>query len=142
RLVEIVYESSDPQFAALAANTLAEEYTGQNLELRLGTYQKNLRWLSEEVAKQEKKVTDAEAAMTQYRHDQNALSLRDRQNVTIAGRNALNETVTRQRTERLQKEATYNQLKNVDPASDDADAFPVVAATPCHVAGKHHYHAI
>src|SRR5690349_20185557 len=56
RLVEIVYESSDPQFAALAANTLAEEYTAQNLELRLATYQKNLRWLSEEVAKQEKKV--------------------------------------------------------------------------------------
>ena len=43
RLVEIVYESSDPQFAALAANTLAEEYTAQNLELRLGD-------LSEELA--------------------------------------------------------------------------------------------
>ena len=111
RLVEIVYESSDPQFATLAANTLADEYTAQNLELRLGTYQKNLRWLSEEVAKQEKKVSDAEAAMTQYRTDQNALSLGDRQNITIARLNALNETVTRQRTDRLQKEATYNQMQ-------------------------------
>lgn len=136
RLVEIVYESPDPQFAALAANTLAEEYTAQNLELRLATYQKNLRWLSEEVAKQEKKVTDAEAAMTQYRTDQNALSLGDRQNITIARLNALNETVTRQRTERLQKEATYNQLKSVDPASDAADSFPVVAATPGVVEAK------
>ncbi len=136
RLVEIVYESSDPQFAALAANTLAEEYTVQNLELRLATYQKNLRWLSEEVAKQEKKVTDAEAAMTQYRTDQNALSLGDRQNITIARLNALNETVTRQRTERLQKEATYNQLKSVDPALDVADSFPVVAATPGVVEAK------
>ena len=136
RLVEIVYESSDPQFAALAANTLAEEYTSQNLELRLATYQKNLRWLSEEVAKQEKKVAAAEAAMTQYRTDQNALSLGDRQNITIARLNALNETVTRQRTERLQKEATYNQLKSVDPASDEADAFPVVAATPGVVEAK------
>ncbi len=136
RLVEIVYESSDAQFAALAANTLAEEYTVQNLELRLATYQKNLRWLSEEVAKQEKKVSDAEAAMTQYRTDQNALSLGDRQNITIARLNALNETVTRQRTDRLQKEATYNQLKSVDPASDAADAFPVVAATPGVVEAK------
>ena len=136
RLVEIVYESPDPQLAALAANTLAEEYTAQNLELRLATYQKNLRWLSEEVAKQEKKVTDAEAAMTQYRTDQNALSLGDRQNITIARLNALNETVTRQRTERLQKEATYNQLKSVDPASDAADSFPVVAATPGVVEAK------
>jgi capsular exopolysaccharide synthesis family protein len=130
RLVDIVYESSDPQFAALAANTLAEEYTTQNLELRLATIQKNLQWLSAEVAKQEKKVSDAEAAMTQYREDQNALSLGDRQNITIARLNSLNETVTRQRTERMQKEATYKQLKAVDPASDSADAFPVIAANP------------
>jgi polysaccharide biosynthesis transport protein len=128
RLVDIVYESSDPQFAALAANTLAEEYTAHNLQLRLETIQKNLQWLTAEVAKQEKKVSDAEAAMTQYREDQNALSLGDRQNITIARLNALNETVTRQRTERMQKEATYRQLKSVDPASDAADAFPVIAA--------------
>jgi succinoglycan biosynthesis transport protein ExoP len=130
RLVEIVYESSDPQFAAVAANALADEYTTQNLDLRLDTIQKNLRWLSDEVVKQEKKVSNAEAAMTQYREDQNALSLGDRQNITIARLNALNETVTRQRTERMQKEATYNQLKTVDPASDAADGFPVVAANP------------
>jgi succinoglycan biosynthesis transport protein ExoP len=128
RLVDIVYESSDPQFAAVAANALAEEYTSQNLDLRLATIQKNLQWLTDEVAKQEKKVSDAEAAMTQYREDQNALSLGDRQNITIARLNALNETVTRQRTERMQKEATYRQLKSVDPASDAADAFPVIAA--------------
>jgi len=136
RLVEIIYESSDPQFAATAANTLAEEYTAQNLELRLGTYQKNLRWLNEEVAKQEKKVTDAEAALTEYREARNALSLGDRQNITVARLNALNETVTRQRTERLQKEATYHQLKGIDPASDAADGFPVVAASPGVVEAK------
>jgi capsular exopolysaccharide synthesis family protein len=130
RLVEVVYESQDPEFAALAANTLAEEYSSQNLDLRLATIQKNLRWLTDEVAKQEKKVNDAEAAITQYREDQNALSLGDRQNITIARLNALNETVTRQRTERMQKEATYRQLKSADPASDAADAFPVIAANP------------
>ena len=130
KLVEIVYESSDPQFAALAANTLAEEYTSQNLDQRLASVQKNLNWMSDEVTKQEKKVRDAEAAMTQYRQDQNALSLGERQNITIARLNALNETVTRQRTERIQKEATYQQLKSVDPASDAADGFPVVAANP------------
>jgi len=130
KLVEIIYESSDPQFAALAANTLAEEYTSQNLDQRLASVQKNLTWMSDEVTKQEKKVRDAEAAMTQYRQDQNALSLGERQNITIARLNALNETVTRQRTERIQKEATYQQLKSVDPASDAADGFPVVAANP------------
>lgn len=59
RLVEIIYTSTDPSFAALAATTLAEEYTQQNLDLRLETINKNLLWLGDEVAKQEKKVTEA-----------------------------------------------------------------------------------
>jgi capsular exopolysaccharide synthesis family protein len=130
RFVEIVYRSSDPHFAALAANTLAEEYAALNLDLRLETIRKNLLWLGEEVTKQEKKVTDAEAAMTQYREDQNALSLESRQNIVVQRLNALNDTVTKARTARLQKEATYQQIRNVDPASDAADGYPVIATHP------------
>jgi succinoglycan biosynthesis transport protein ExoP len=128
RLVEIVYDSRDPQFAALAANTLAQEYAQQNLDLRLDTLRKNLDWLGDEVRKQEKKVRETEAAMAQYREQQNALSLEDRQNIVVARLNQLNDIVTRARTTRLQKEATFDQVKSVDPASDSADAFPVIAS--------------
>ena len=74
--------------------------------------------------------------MSKYREHQNALSLDDRQNITISRLNPLNETATRARTERLQKEATYNQLKSVDPATDAADAFPVIATNPGVVEAK------
>jgi capsular exopolysaccharide synthesis family protein len=130
RLVEIVYTSSSPEFAALAATAIAEEYTQQNLDLRLETINKSLVWLGDEVAKQEKKVTEAETAMARYREQQNALSLEDRQNIVVSRLNTLNETATRARTARLQKEAAYNQVKSVDPKSDAADSFPVIAANP------------
>jgi polysaccharide biosynthesis transport protein len=136
RLVEIVYTSTDAAFAALAANTLADEYAQQNLDLRLENIRRNLAWLGEEVRKQETKVRDAEAAMTRYREEQNALSLADRQNIVVARLNQLNETVTRSRTARLQKETLYTQLKHVDPASDAADAFPVIAGNPGVVEAK------
>ena len=130
RLVEIVYTSSSPEFAALAATTLAEEYAQQNIDLRLETINKNLVWLTDEVAKQEKKVTEAEAAMSSYREQQNALSLEDRQNIVVSRLNTLNDTATRARTTRLQKEASYNQVKSVDPKSDAADAYPVISTNP------------
>ncbi|HXW08447.1 MAG TPA: polysaccharide biosynthesis tyrosine autokinase, partial [Vicinamibacterales bacterium] len=136
RLVSLAYTSPDPRFAALAANTLAEEYAQQNLDLRLETIKKNLTWLGEEVKRQEAKVRDAEAALARYREDQNALSLEDRQNIVVARLNTLNETVTRARTARLQKEALFSQIKSVDPASDAADAFPVIAASPGVVEAK------
>ncbi len=50
RLVEIVYVSPSPEFAALAATTLAEEYAQQNIDLRLETINKNLLWLGDEVS--------------------------------------------------------------------------------------------
>ena len=130
RLVEIIYVSPDPAFAALAATTLAEEYAQQNLDMRLETITKNLQFLGEEVAKQEKKVTEAEGAMAEYRDKQNALSLGDRTNIVGARLNTLNDTVTRARTNRLQKEAAFNQLKAIDPRSDTADGFPVIATNP------------
>jgi capsular exopolysaccharide synthesis family protein len=128
RLVEIVYVSPSPEFAALAATTLAEEYVQQNIDLRLETINKNLLWLGDEVTKQEAKVTEAENAMARYREQQNALSLDDRQNIVGSRLNTLNDTATRARTTRLQKEASYNQVKSVDPRSDAADAFPVIAS--------------
>jgi polysaccharide biosynthesis transport protein len=128
RLVAIVYTSSDPAFAALAANTLAEEYAQQNVDLRLETIRKNLTWLGDEVKKQELKVRAAESAMTRYREDQNALSLEDRQNIVVSRLNTLNDTVTRARTSRAQKEAVFNQIRSVDPASDAADTFPAISA--------------
>ena len=130
RLVEIVYISPNPEFAALAATTLAEEYAQQNLDVRLETINKNLVWLTDEVAKQEKKVTEAEAAMSKYREQQNALSLEDRQNIVVSRLNTLNDTATRARTTRLQKEASYNQVKSVDPKSDAADGYPVISTNP------------
>jgi capsular exopolysaccharide synthesis family protein len=130
RLVEIFYTSPDPAFAALAATTLAEEYVQQNLDLRLETINKNLNWLGEEVAKQEKKVTEAEMAMSRYREKQNALSLEDRQNIVVSRLNTLNDTATRARTARLQKEAAYNQVKGVDAKADSADTFPIIATNP------------
>ncbi|HSC28643.1 MAG TPA: polysaccharide biosynthesis tyrosine autokinase [Vicinamibacterales bacterium] len=136
RLVSIDYVSPDAQFAADAANAVADEYAAQNLDLRLDTIRKNLAWLEDEVKRQEKKVTETEAAMTQYREQQNALSLEDRQNIVVARLTALNDTVTRARTTRLQKEALHAQLEPVDPASDQADAFPAIAANPGVVEAK------
>lgn len=136
RLVEISYVSSNPEFAAYAATTLAEEYTQQNLDLRLETINKSLVWLSDEVTKQEKKVTEAESAMAKYREQQNALSLEDRQNIVVSRLNTLNDTATHARTTRLQKEAAYNQVKSIDPKSDGADTFPVISANPAVIEAK------
>src|SRR3954468_19140757 len=51
RLVRIVYNHRDPAFAALAANTVADEYAEQNVDLRLTNTQNELKFLGEEIRK-------------------------------------------------------------------------------------------
>lgn len=127
RLVDLFFDAADPVFAAKAADTWAEEYVQQNLELRLANLQKSLLWIDEELKRQQGKITQSENALTDYRNQQNALSLDDRQNIVVARLNQLNDAVTTARTARVQKESLYNQVRTLDPNSAQVDSFPAVA---------------
>ncbi len=128
RLFNVSITSSDPQFAARAADMLAAEYVRFNQEYRTDATRKSLDFLAGEIAKQQKKVEDSERAMAEYRESNNALSLEDRQNTVVASLNQVNDQYTRIRTERIQKEALYNQIKSLPPSAV-ADA-PAVSANP------------
>ena len=125
RLVDISFVSADPDFAARAVNALAEEYVQQNLEFRLENSDKTLQWLTQEVAKQQQVVQASERMLAEYRENQNALSLEDRQNIIVARLNQVNDAASRARTARIQKEAIYNQ---VTAAADPANISAVAAS--------------
>ncbi len=127
RLVEIVYTSPDPQYAAVAANAVAKEYVQQNLDSKLLNTNNTLDWLKDELDKQRKKVETAERAMANYQEGHNAMSLDDRQNIVIARLNSLNEAVTKAKTARLQKESLHRQMGAVTADTPGVDTFPVVA---------------
>jgi len=125
RLVDVSFVSADPTLAAQAANALAEEYVAQNLDLRRQNMARSLEWLAQELVRQKHLVETSERAMAQYREDQNALSLEDRQNIVIARLNQLNEAATRARTNRAQKESLYRRLESLG-SSGSPDTIPAL----------------
>jgi succinoglycan biosynthesis transport protein ExoP len=129
RLVDVLFVSPDPVLAASSANLLAEEYVHQNLELRRQNMERSLEWLSQELARQKVIVEASERAMAQYREDQNALSLEDRQNIVISRLNQLNEAATRARTARAQKESLFRRIETLSPAVS-ADSIPGILQNP------------
>lgn len=125
RLVDVTFVSADPRLAALAINVLGEEYVQQNLEFRLANSDKSLQWLTQEVAKQQQVVQASERMLAEYRENQNALSLEDRQNIIVARLNQVNDAAARARTVRIQKEAVYNQVV----AAKEPENISVVAGS-------------
>jgi capsular exopolysaccharide synthesis family protein len=126
RLVDVYFVSADPQFAARAVNVVAEEYVNQNLEFRLQNTDKTLQWLTQEVAKQQSVVQTSERMLAEYRENQNALSLEDKQNLIVSRLNQVNDAASRARTQRIQKEALYNQVM----AAKDRESLTMIAANP------------
>jgi capsular exopolysaccharide synthesis family protein len=126
RLVDVYFVSADPQFAARAVNVLGEEYVNQNLEFRLQNTDKTLQWLTQEVGKQQNVVQASERMLAEYRENQNALSLEDRQNIIVSRLNQVNDAAARARTVRIQKEALYNQVL----AAKDRESLSTIAANP------------
>ena len=72
---------------------------------------------------QKKKVEDSERALAQYREDQNALSLEERQNIVVARLNQLNDAVTKAKMSRVQKETLYDQITTLG-AGGSQTRFP------------------
>jgi len=129
RLVLVSFDATDPTVAAAATNALMDEYTEQNLEVKLQASQNMLDWLDKELAHQQKKVEESERALAEYRDKQNALSLDDKQNIVLSRLNALNDAVTKAKMERMQKETQYGQIKPLmrgGVAGVSPEALPIV----------------
>ena len=112
QLVDIAFRSSDPQFAAQAANTFAEEYVSENLSLKVQNLEKSAEWLTGEVERQGRLVQQSELKLAGYREKQDAGALDSGQNIVVARLTQLNEQLTMARTDRIRKESLWKQLQN------------------------------
>jgi polysaccharide biosynthesis transport protein len=128
RLVDVLYTSTDPVFAANAANALSKAYISQSMELKFSASKDATDWLSERLTEQRRALEASEAALQAYREQNGAVSVTDSaSNIVVQRLTDLNSALTKAKTERINKEALYNQLKTAE-TTGAVDAFPAVLA--------------
>jgi capsular exopolysaccharide synthesis family protein len=128
QLVEIRYNSADPVFAAKAANSVANAYIKQTTEFKFSASKEAADWLSDRLAEQRKAVEASEAALQAYKERNGGVSMSDgASNIVVQRLTDLNSALTKAKTERINKEAAYNQLKAAE-SSGSLESFPVILA--------------
>jgi capsular exopolysaccharide synthesis family protein len=127
RLVDIMFTSTDPVFAAEAINAHVQTYVERNLERRLETVQQTLEWVTGQLETQQAAVESSELALADYRESQDALSLNASTDIISTTLARISSEMTQARTVRAQKESLYNQVRDLDPNSQNALSFPAVA---------------
>ena len=128
RLVDVLFESPRPGLSARVANALSRNYISQNLEFKYTATKEATDWLSLRMGEQRHNVEKSELGLQQYREQNDAVSLEDRQNIVVQRLADLNAAVTKARTVRFQKEAVYQQLRAGEGDRAALDRFPAVLA--------------
>jgi capsular exopolysaccharide synthesis family protein len=126
RLVDVSFRSPDPALSSRVANALAKQYIEQNLEFKFLATKEATDFLNARTAEQRKSLEKSEQALQQYREKTGAMALEDRQNIVVQRLSDLNAAVTRARTERIEKESVYNQIRAIQSDRTAVDTFPAI----------------
>ena len=89
------------------------------MEFRFSESKDATDWLSERLTEQRKALEASEAALQAYRERNGAVSVADSaSNIVVQRLTDLNGALTKAKTERINKEALYNQLKAAETSGD------------------------
>jgi len=126
RLVDVKFRSPDGVLSANVANALARGYIEQTLEVKLSASKDASDWLAGQLAEQRKHVEQSEQAVQHYRERTDAVAPEDKQNIVVQKLADLSAAVTRAKTERIQKEEAYNQIRSLQTNRTALDTFPAI----------------
>jgi polysaccharide biosynthesis transport protein len=124
RIIEIHYNSTDPQLAASSVNTLAATYVEQNFKTKFESTMQASDWLSKQLVDLQMKVETSQEKLVRYQKEHEILGIDEKQNITTEKLDELNKEMTTAESDRMQKEAVYRQTQSGDP---DVVASAIIA---------------
>jgi polysaccharide biosynthesis transport protein len=126
QMMKISYESYDPDYSALVANTMAEEFVKLHFERKVETTRKATEFLQKQLTALKQKVEDAEAGMIRYAAQHDILATGGNQENVVRQRlGLLNTQVADSERQFVNAQAAYDEIK-----SATVDAMPGSLRTP------------
>src|SRR5215813_9641062 len=117
RLLDVTFESTDPQLAARVVNAHIENFREENFKSRYQAIAQASSWLADQLDELKVKVQKSEDARLEYERKNQIWELDDKSNVATQRLADLNKQVTDAQTERMKKQALYEFAKSADSES-------------------------
>jgi capsular exopolysaccharide synthesis family protein len=115
RLIEVTFESNDPNTAAQVVNTLTSAYIDANLEARWQAAQKASDWLSQQLLGMKAKLEKSEDELQKYGRGNGLLFLETEkgtsENIVVQRLRELQQELTKAQADRYAKESLYKLLE-------------------------------
>jgi capsular exopolysaccharide synthesis family protein len=125
-LVTVAFQASDPMLAKHAVNALTANFTHEQIASHGQDSSSLMGWINARLSEQRERLASSEAALQAYMASHDAVSVEDRQNIVVQKLSDLNTALTRAKTDRMSKEALYEQLQAVRDNQAALDTLPIV----------------
>jgi capsular exopolysaccharide synthesis family protein len=128
RLVDVKFQSPDPELAANVVNALAQAYIDQDLLSKVAAAKQVSDVLEKQLQAQRKQVEESESRLQQYRERTAAISTGQRETLGSQKMAGLNNALVQATAARLEKEAMYGDVEKIaeDPAA--LETFPAISS--------------
>jgi capsular exopolysaccharide synthesis family protein len=113
QLVNLTYRSTNPDFAARAANGFAEAFIDWGIENRSTTAGNASNFLTSQIETLKKEIKDKESQIQTVSRTSDIVELESGSNVTMQRLEALNKSYSDSLRERIEMEARYRELMNL-----------------------------
>jgi capsular exopolysaccharide synthesis family protein len=141
RLIDITVSDRDPVMARDLASSIVREFLKENFSQRLAVSKVATEFLKEEADKLQKKLEESELKLQRYKEQNRAVSLEDRQNITVERLREVSSQATEANSQRLRLEADIEQVRKLGSGNTDellrirsVAELPQVAATRAQLA--------
>ncbi len=114
RIVDVFFDSTDPQLAADFANTLAQEFIDQNLEARWNATQHTGEWLGRQMQDLKIKLEKSEDQLQAYAQASGLVFTgeKDKENVVEEKLKQLQQELSKAQSDRISKQSQYEMAQS------------------------------
>jgi len=116
RLLDVSFESTDPQFAARVVNEHIRNFQDQNIKSRYDETARATAWLRDQLEELKIKVQESEDKRIAYERKNQIWTLDDKSNITTQRLADVNKALTDAQDDRMRKQALYEFAKAGDIA--------------------------
>jgi polysaccharide biosynthesis transport protein len=111
RLVEVSFESTNPQLAASGANTVASAFVESSFRSKYNATRVATQWMEQQLDELKAKVEKSQQALVDYEKQNDIVNIGDKENVIQTRLEDLSKDLTVAQTDRAQKQAIWESVK-------------------------------
>lgn len=127
RIVNIMFSHRHPGMAKLVTDTLIKAYKEELQEIKHSSSSDTLKWMSEKVEEERKKLEESELALQGYMRKNDIVTIENKLAIYPQKISEFSSQLSSVQSERKKLESVYSQIKSAEESSQDLETIPVFA---------------